>query len=444
MEKLSTELVNKIEKRPTNTILRSSDSKLSDMFDSIKTFSPDPSVIVPNLFDGRVVWRDYLTPALDQGSCGSCWAFASTSTLSDKFNIQSSGSVNLQLSPTKLILCDWQGKELVDADDSNRITSINTVQYRESACFGNTLYDAWRYLYIIGTPTLDCIPYELDTLIAKTNLDKITNLPLCTTVTGENGDMCSDHYHNTITGEAIGTPQRLYRCYEFYFVPGIPRDGGTEYNIRYDIYRWGPVSTAMKVYPDFYQFDPTKEIYEWNGIGPQVYGHAIELVGWGEEFGIGYWIVKNSWGKNWGNDGYFRMVRGINNCEIEENVVSGIPDFFYPDSHKPVKSSTVQNVFTNKQRNQITTQFNLLSGGIDSQTGYTRRSTVLYPWLDFSNPFPTNRNWDNFVAGRDVISTSKTNEHRTLLLILLIVLIVPSIILIVLVLVVMLKNKSRR
>lgn len=125
----------------------------------------------------------------------------------------------------------------------------------------------------------------------------------------------------------------------------------------------------------------TKEslIYMWSGKGEPIGGHAVTVVGWGTyiwetdkiecickkinekldcscsknftknnkgllEIKIPYWICLNSWGVNWGtsgfsaledrtkepNDlsmgGYFWMVRGINNCEIENNFVAGQPD----------------------------------------------------------------------------------------------------------------------
>jgi C1A family cysteine protease len=45
--------------------------------------------------------------------------------------------------------------------------------------------------------------------------------------------------------------------------------------------------------------------------------HDVEVVGWGEEDGTKYWIVRNSWGTFWGEVGFFRLLRGANALQIE-------------------------------------------------------------------------------------------------------------------------------
>ena len=45
--------------------------------------------------------------------------------------------------------------------------------------------------------------------------------------------------------------------------------------------------------------------------------HSITIVGYGEENGVKYWIGKNTWGRGWGEDGYFRILRGENEVSIE-------------------------------------------------------------------------------------------------------------------------------
>ncbi|CAN0486448.1 unnamed protein product [Discosporangium mesarthrocarpum] len=54
-------------------------------------------------------------------------------------------------------------------------------------------------------------------------------------------------------------------------------------------------------------------------------GHAVKIIGWGtdEESGKDYWLVVNSWNNSWGEEGLFRIVRGVNSCGIEGQIVAG-------------------------------------------------------------------------------------------------------------------------
>ncbi|EYC28865.1 hypothetical protein Y032_0007g3465 [Ancylostoma ceylanicum] len=53
--------------------------------------------------------------------------------------------------------------------------------------------------------------------------------------------------------------------------------------------------------------------------------HAVKIIGWGKENDVPYWLVANSWNTDWGEDGYFRILRGENHCDIEKAVVVGLP-----------------------------------------------------------------------------------------------------------------------
>jgi hypothetical protein len=61
-------------------------------------------------------------------------------------------------------------------------------------------------------------------------------------------------------------------------------------------------------------------IRDWQEVN-----HAVSAVGWGVEDGISYWIIKNTWGSWWGEDGYFRIRRGTDECAIESLAVWGTP-----------------------------------------------------------------------------------------------------------------------
>ena len=70
------------------------------------------------------------------------------------------------------------------------------------------------------------------------------------------------------------------------------------------------------------------EKFEWFGPSPiepfnpgLAGGHAVKIVGWGKQGEDKYWIVANSWGTSWGEDGYYRIVAGSNACGVATDVV---------------------------------------------------------------------------------------------------------------------------
>ena len=84
----------------------------------------------------------------------------------------------------------------------------------------------------------------------------------------------------------------------------------------------GPTEMTFYVYEDFLHYKTG--VYQ-HTAGKGIGGHAVRLLGWGEEQGTPYWLLANSWGKKWGDGGTFKILRGSDHCGIEGGVVAGIP-----------------------------------------------------------------------------------------------------------------------
>jgi cathepsin X len=93
-----------------------------------------------------------------------------------------------------------------------------------------------------------------------------------------------------------------------------------ELNMMAEIYERGPIACSI---------DSTLLHSYTGGIlintDEAHHDHVVSVSGWGEENGIKYWIIRNSWGTYWGEGGWFRLIRGVDSLNIEENCSWAVP-----------------------------------------------------------------------------------------------------------------------
>jgi cathepsin F len=223
---------------------------------------------IPASFDWRP--KGVVTPVKDQGQCGSCWSFSATGNIEGQWAIAKKKLVGL--SEQNLVDCDHECMKFEDQ------------QSCDSGCEGGLQPNAYEYVIKTkGIDTESSYPYQ-----------------------GVDGT-CSFSTRNI--GATISN----------YTMISTDEDQMAAYLVMH-----GPIAIAANA-------------EEWQFyIGGVFYlpcmtslDHGILIVGYGTETDIldqtmPYWIIKNSWGADWGESGYIRVERGDGKCGVNLYASSAI------------------------------------------------------------------------------------------------------------------------
>jgi cathepsin B len=250
---------------------------------------------IPDTFDAREQWPDCptISDIRDQADCGSCWAFAAAESISDRYCINF-GEV-VRISSQELMTC---------------------CGYCGYGCDGGYPVMAWRYWVQKGLvtgflygDTTTCQPYTLEPCDHHVN-GTLSLCPATIDATPACSTTCISEYDGLFeTDKHVGD--------SYYAIVSKNVE-----QIQTEILNNGPVEATFEVYADFYTYK--SGVYQ-HVSGDDEGGHAVKFIGWGTEDGTDYWLVANSWNEEWGDAGYFKIIRGVDECGIESAITAGLP-----------------------------------------------------------------------------------------------------------------------
>jgi hypothetical protein len=237
---------------------------------------------LPNQID----WRDknghnYLTSVKSQGDCGSCWAFAACGTVEARYNTENnlyspaslSSNTSTNLSEILVKIKDMFNKSSVAALTYPDLSEQDLISCSSAGdCDGGYAWKSFDYMETNGVVAEECFPYQA------------MNIPC---------QLCSNWN------------EKLFKIQNWGWVTTYSED---RYAVKSSL-QSGPIAFYMDVYDDFYYY--TSGVYEKTAGASYEGGHLVVLVGY--DAGGNYWICKNSWGTNWGENGYFKIRMG--ECE---------------------------------------------------------------------------------------------------------------------------------
>jgi len=234
------------------------------------------STNIPDSVDWRTHDPPVVTIVRDQHKpvyCGSCWAFSATGNLEGQWAL--AGNPLVSLSEQSIVDCS---KGCCDHDGDHVCNN---------GCKGGWQFVAWDDMIKYGgLPSFDDYPYTArDGTCRMSSMKPVAKIANFTCITKEDSDGAS--------------PQDMAA-----FCANN-----------------GPMSIAMDVSS---MMSYKSGIWNPSRCSNTNLGHALLIVGYGTENGTPYWIIKNSWGVDWGEAGYLRMVRGKKKCGVAMAVSSAV------------------------------------------------------------------------------------------------------------------------
>jgi len=92
--------------------------------------------------------------------------------------------------------------------------------------------------------------------------------------------------------------------------------------------KYGPLAIGINAGPMQMYFGCIADPWMCN---PMALDHGVTIVAFGEEGSKPYWVIKNSWGSSWGEDGYYRIIRGKGKCGLNRMVAAPVVAKFESD-----------------------------------------------------------------------------------------------------------------
>jgi len=232
-----------------------------------------------------------VTPVRDQGTVGSCWAFSTAQNIEGQWALKHSLDA-VELSTEQLVDCD------------NETSSVNINE--DCGVFGGWPYLSYQHIISVGGIQSEAkYPYCCGTGACYPCYAPGTNVQNC----GPPPTYCN------ISQNQCGpfTPAATISSWT-----AISSD---ETQIAAQLISRGPLSVLLDAtWLQFY----SKGIFDPSLCSTTELDHAVLITGFGALNGTDYWVVKNSWSKDWGMSGYFWIRRGTGECGINTAVTTAV------------------------------------------------------------------------------------------------------------------------